>query len=237
MRTGAIVLAAGAAIALAGCGGSSGPASSVASATAAPANGKLTADAIIAQLKTAMKNANSVHVAGTVTDSGTSDSLDLAMTTAGSLSGTISSAGTKLEIIEAGSTAYIKVTNGFLKLAHAPAGVCAKFCGKYVATSQADSKQITGDLSLTKLLQQITQSMPKFTKVGTTTVNGQQAVVLHGNDGSILDVAGSGPPYPLRAIAPKSSNEGQLDFTDWNAVPAIAAPPASQVISLSQLAG
>jgi hypothetical protein len=234
VRTGVqIVAAVAAAIALAGCGGSAGPAKAGSPAKTADSR---TAATIIAQLKTAVKAAKSVHVAGTVRESGRTDSLDISLTRSGDLSGFIESAGTKLEIIDAGHVAYIKVTSAFLKLAHGPASICQKLCGKYVAADASDGKKIVGDLSMSKLLGELTDSMPSFHKAGTTTVGGQQALILHGADGSTLDVAAVGQPYPLRAVAPKSNNS-ELDFSQWNAVPAIAAPPAGQVISLSQLAG
>src|ERR1035441_10021106 len=69
------------------------------------------------------------------------------------------------------------------------------------------------------------------------TIGGEQALVLAGSDGSTLDVAAHGNAYPLRAIAPKSAKAGEITFSQWNAVPVITAPPAGQVVNLSQLTG
>jgi hypothetical protein len=231
MRPGARVLAAVAVIALAGC--ASGPAQP---ASPAQTPDSRTAAALIAGLKTAMAGARSVHVAGQVAEGGSADHLDLALTRS-SLAGTVESAGTALDIIDPGNLVYIKVTSAFLKLAHAPASVCHRVCGKYVTTSVSQSKQIVGNLTMSGLLRELSDSLPRYVRAGQTTVGGQRALILHGTDGSTIDVAAAGPPYPLRAIAPSSSAAGELRFSQWDAVPPIAAPPASQVISLSQLAG
>ncbi len=235
MRTGVMILAAGAAIALAGCGGSSGgPGHAAASAKS---NDRLTTAALVAQLKTAVAHAQSVHIHGAVQDSGSSESVNLSMTRSGQISGSVESAGTTLDLIDANKTVYIKVTSVFLKLAQAPAGICAKECGKYVAASASDSQQLTGDLSLSKLLGKFGQSMPKFTKAAPATINGQQVLTLKAADGSVLYVAATGVPYPLRITGPSAGSTGQIDFSQWNAVPAVTAPPASQVVDLSKLGG
>jgi hypothetical protein len=195
-----------------------------------------TAAAIITDLKTALAGARSVHVAGDVAEDGSTDHLNLALTRSG-LSGSIESAGTTLDIIAPGPLAYIKVTSAFLALTHAPAGACHRICGKYVATSASQGKKIIGDLTMSGLIKELSDSLPRYVRSGTTTIGGQQALILHGTDGSTLDVAAAGPPYPLRAVAPSSSATGELVFSQWNAVPPIVAPAASQVISLNQLAG
>jgi hypothetical protein len=231
VRTGARILAAAVVVALAGCAGS--PAK-----PAGPTQRRdsRTATALIAALKTALAGARSVHVAGEVAEGGSTDHLNLALTRSG-LSGSIQSAGTTLDIIDPGQLAYIKVTSAFLALTHAPASVCHRVCGKYVATPASQGKKIIGNLSMSGLLSELSDSLPRYVRAGATTVGGQQALILHGTDGSTLDVAAAGPPYPLRAVAPSSSAAGELEFSQWNAVPPIVAPAASQVISLSQLAG
>jgi hypothetical protein len=230
-RSGLLVLAAAAVVALAGC--SDGPARPPGPATTADSR---TAAALIAGLKTALSGARSVHVAGDVTEGGSTDHLDLALTRS-ALSGSIESAGTTLEIIDPGNLAYIKVTSAFLRLAKAPASACQRVCGKYVATSASQGKKIIGNLTMSGLLNELSDSLPRYIRSGTTTIGGQQALILHGTDGSTLDVAAAGPPYPLRAVAPNSSAAGELAFSQWNAVPPIVAPAASQVINLNQLAG
>jgi hypothetical protein len=132
---------------------------------------------------------------------------------------------------------YIKANSDFLKIARVPTTLCPKLCGKYMEAPASQAKTMTGDISMSKLFGDLLSSLPHFARAGSTTIAGQQALVLHGSDGSTLDVAANGAPYPLRAIAPKSAKAGEITFGEWNAVPAITAPPAGQVVNLSQLTG
>jgi hypothetical protein len=219
-----------AAIVAAGCGGSAGP------GAAKPADTR-SAATIVAQLKTAMRDATSVHLAGQLRSDGSDVDLDVSLIRSGNFAGLIESGGTKLDIVAAGQDVYIKVTSAFLKLADAPAAACTKACGKYVGEPVSAAQTITGDLSMRSLLGNLASELPGYQKAGTTTIGGRQALALRGSDGSTLYVAANGTPFPLRAIAPKSSDAGELNFSDWNAVPPISAPPAAQVISLGQLIG
>lgn len=229
----AVALAA-AALVLAGCGGSGAGGGST--ATPKPADTR-SAATIITQIKAAMSSASSVHMTGKLRSNGSAVSLDVALIRSGAFSGVIESGGTRLNIVDTGKRVYIKVTSAFLKLAHAPAAVCRQACGKYVAAPASEGKTITGDFSMSKLLGNVSGALPSYVKGSTTTIGGRPALTLHGSDGSTLYVAATGTPYPLRAIAPKATNAGQLDFSQWNAVPPIAPPPPGQVISLGQLVG
>jgi hypothetical protein len=228
---------AAAAMVLAGCGGSGGSgAGSGRTATPKPADTR-SAATIVTQVKAALRSASSVHMAGKLRSKGTAVGLDISLIRSGGFSGFIQSGGTELNIVNTGKRVYIRVTSAFLKIAHAPAGVCKRVCGKYIAAPPSEAKTITGDFSMSELLGSVSGALPRYVKGGTTTIAGQPALALHGSDGSTLYVAATGTPYPLRAIAPKPTNAGQLDFSQWNAVPPIAAPPPREVISLSQLVG
>lgn len=239
MRTGAPGVIAAAAVVLAGCGGSAGGTAGAAAAGSAAGRPPDTRSAavIVTQLKAAMSHASSVHLAGQLRSHGTAVDLNVSLIRSGAFSGLIKSGATKLDMVAAGQDVYIKVTSAFLKLAHAPAAACAQACGKYVAEPASEAEAITGDLEMSSLLANVTSALPSYQKAGTTTIGGRPALALHGSDGSTLYVAAAGTLFPLRAIAPKSSDAGELDFSEWNAVPPIAAPPAADVISLGQLIG
>ena len=240
MRTRARGMIAAAAVVLAGCGGTAGGtagAGGAAGSAAARPPDTRSAAVIVTQLKAAMSHASSVHLAGQLRSHGTAVDLDVSLIRSGAFAGLIKSGATKLDMVAAGHDVYIKVTSAFLKLADAPAAASAQACGKYVAEPASEAEAITGDLEMSSLLGNVTSALPSYQKAGTTTIGGRQALALHGSDGSALYVAAAGPPFPLRAIAPKSSDAGELDFSEWNAVPPIAAPPAADVISLGQLIG
>jgi hypothetical protein len=185
-------------------------------------------------MKAAVANAASMHLAGRVATSGRATALDLDVLRAGGISGSITQNGVPLELIGAAGKVYVKATPAFLRELRASAGICNLMCGKYVQMSGAAGSQLDGSLNMASLTRAFVTGLPRETRAGTTTVAGQQAVVLHGSDGSTLDVAAHGTPYPLRVIAPAGHHE-TLTFSQWNRVATPTAPPASKVINLSQL--
>ena len=219
----------GALLGLAACGGSATHMASGGSAMA----GRTTSQ-LVTQMKAAVRDADSTHLAGRVTSSGQATALNLSVLRAGDLAGSITQHGVPLELIGTGGKVYIKATPAFLRELRASAGICNLMCGKYVQMSGAAGGQLSGSLNMTSLTRAFITGLPRMTQTGTTTVAGQQAVVLHGTDGSTLDVAAHGTPYPLRVIAPAGHHE-TLTFSQWNRVATPTAPPASKVINLSQL--
>jgi hypothetical protein len=217
----AALLAAVAAL-LAWCG-------SPASAASAPRSPAAT----IAQMKSAVRAANSVHLDGVLRGRGRLVALNIGLTRSGEFSGTITDNGTTLTLTNVRGRLYVKATPEFLKQLKVSAALCSIMCGKYVELASAQSGALAGDFTMQKLLASLTGRLPKFANTGTTTVRGQQAQVLRAADGSTLEVAATGAPYPLRAVG--KGNNGQLDFTQWNSVPRPAVPPASQVINMSAL--
>lgn len=210
------------ALTLTGCG------SSASSAPRSPATA-------IAQMKTAVNAASSVHLDGVLSSSGRAVALDIGLLRSGGFAGTIASNGVPLTLIDTGGKAYVKATPAFLKQLKVSSAVCSLMCGKYVELTSAQTSALAGNFTMQKLLSSLTANLPRFADAGTTTVNGQQAQALRAPDGSMLDVAASGAAYPLRAVG--KAHSGRLDFTQWNSVPRPAAPPASQVINMSQLGG
>jgi hypothetical protein len=227
---------AGGAIVLAGCAPGPGGTPGAGSAPAGAADTR-SAATIVTQLKAAMSHATSVHLTGQLRSHGSEVDLNVSMIRSGALAGLIESGATKLDIVADGRTVYIKVTSAFLKLAQAPAAACSRACGKYVTEPATQAAAITGDFSMSSLLAGVASELPSYRRAGTAMIGGRPALDLRGSDGSTLYVAATGTPFPLRAIAPASSDAGELNFSQWNAVPPVTAPPAADVISLGQLAG
>jgi hypothetical protein len=231
MRAGAvraaIGLAAAGAMLLAGYGSS---ASFASSASSAPPRSPA---ATVAQMKSAVNAASSVHLAGVLRDGGRAVGLDIGLIRSGEFAGTITDNGVPLILTDAGGKIYVKATPAFLKELKVSPALCSLMCGKYVELTAAQSAALAGDFTMQKLLASLTGKLPKFANAGTTTVRGQPAQVLRAPDGSMLEVAATGTPYPLRAVAKR--HNGQLDFTQWNTVPRPVPPPANQVIDVSRL--
>jgi hypothetical protein len=217
-RRNAIMLALTAAgVLTAACGGS-------------PATNPDSAAKIVPAMEAAMRAATSVHMAGTVKDGSQQITLDVSFQ-GGGMSGTVGVAGQTIDLVVLSQQAYVKVDQGFLSIAGLPASDCSSMCGKYLAVPSSQLGQ-AGSLSLSGLMGKMLSKMPTM-KNDTTdlfvsaTLNGQ-AVLKGGADGVTVDVAASGPPYPLLI---SGSGEGAITFSQWNSVPPLTPPPASEIIT------
>jgi hypothetical protein len=220
------------ALLIAGCGsGSAGGGNASASASASTAS----AASLISSATSAISSAASVHVKGKLLDNGKPLSLDLTLTRAGDMNGTMGEGGEDFTVLAKGGTVYLKVSAGALKAMSLPASACATFCGKYVKLSAADSKNFTSGMSWSKMFGGFMGKAPAgMTKAGTATINGQQALALRASDGTVY-LAAQGTPYPLRLTPSGNLGPGQLDFTEWNTATIPPVPPASEVVDPAQL--
>ena len=181
------------------------------------------------QVKSATAKAASVHILAVVTQGGSKISVNMSMTRAGDLSGTMSANQAALTMLVTRGHAYLKVSSGLLKSQHLPSAACALVCGKYLEIPAGQAKGMLNGLDMSSLLGQV--SVSRLTYVRTVTLNGQPAWQMRAGDGSTVYVAAQGPPYPLRV----TKGVSRADFTQWNAVTIPPPPPASQVVDLSQL--
>jgi hypothetical protein len=223
---------------LAGCGAPP-PATRAAPGSATLASTPRSPSQTVAEMQKAVRAASSVHLSGVLRDGGKPIGLNLGLRRSGEFSGTLTQNGIPLRLIDAGGKVYVKATAAYLKELKVPASVCSVICGKYVEVSPAQARSLSGSLSMSALLSSFTGKMPRFTNAGTTTVAGRQGQVLRGPGGSRLVVAATGTPYPLQAVGRQGNgggpSHGTLNFSQWNAVPRPAAPPASQVINLNKI--
>jgi len=211
---------------VAACGGSgsSGPQGSNAPA----------AQTVVNDALAALRSAQSVRISGGLVQSGKSLHLDVGFIRSGSLSGTLSGpfAGIQatFKLVIVGGKGYILLDKQFFnaisKTNNIPASACATICGKYIAVPATQF----GDFSLNGLTHSVFKGNNKAAPgVTTTTINGQAAYRVTDGHGSYLYVAENGTHFPLEIT---KSGTGTLVFSDWNSVPPVTAPPASQVITL-----
>jgi hypothetical protein len=233
----AIVLGTTTLAALTACGSSSPsgtPAPATTAALPAPA-------AVMDQVKSASKSASAVHVKGTVTDSGSTVSMDLQLNKDGSASGTLGESGTNIPIIAAKNVYYVQFTADLMKSNGMSATSAAGklLLNKWVPST---SKMMSGSnmVSGVKPLLDYTTFISGMADqlVGTNakagqpdTVNGTSVQLYTLSDGTKADVTTASPHYLVRLVPPASQGSGQLDFTNWNQPIAISAPPAAQIYS------
>lgn len=194
------------------------------------------ASVILPAVRSAIKSAKSVHMTGSVTSGSEAITIDLSFVGADGLSGIMTVNGASLGLLTVGGQTYIKINSSFLTLAKAPTSVCKVVCGKYVQLPTSDAQSITGELSMTGLINGLFDKLPSSAKASSVhfvpaTYQGQPVLALR-HAGFTLDVAAKGKPYPL---AITGTNGEYLDFSDWNSAALPAAPPSSQLVNLSQL--
>jgi hypothetical protein len=227
-----------AAIVISGCGGggsTNGSAGSSAASSAVGASAEPAPAPLVTSMQASVRQANSVHVAGHLTNSGIPISVNLDMHRNGDVSGTVSQNGAPFQVIGVSRTIYIKATRSFLHEVKAPTSACAVLCGKWLQLTPAEASQLTGDLSMTSLTGPLTSGqVPKLTEAGRKTINGQRAWVLRASDGSTLDVSAASRHYPLAAATGGSASE-VVTYSQWNSAPQPVAPPASEVLNLNNL--
>jgi hypothetical protein len=199
---------------LAGCGGSSD-------------NGeaKKTGPQVAADAAAAVKSAGGFHVSGTVDQSGQPSTVDLQIQN-NDVSGTISLAGAKLSLIIVNGKAYIKGDTKFWTGNNVPAQTAALLNGRWVAAPASSASEFSNltAAGLANDLQHPTDS--SFTDpVHKAKLNGKSVVVVTQKNGSLLYVAATGKPYPVR-IVNKGTSAGTSDFSNWGQTQPIKTPPS-----------
>jgi hypothetical protein len=221
------ILASGTLLGVAACSGSS---SGSAGSRTTPSAIGLYSDA-----SAALKAAHSVKLSGTFKDNGKVIRIDMGFFRSGAASGSISAglagrSSISVHLIVTGTAAYILVDKQYFKSVlrphGAPASACVTLCGKYL---KVPAKQFSG-FSLNSLTNQLLKSTVKVSRtVTTSTINGQPAYRLIDPQHDYLYVAKNGTRYPIEITRPGA---GALAFSEWNSVPPVSAPPASQIVSL-----
>jgi hypothetical protein len=218
---------------LAACGGGSAPsASHSASASASPSVGRPPATAVLGkQVNSALKSATSVHMSGTITQGGSTTTIDIDLTRSNDVYGQLGYNGKPFTMLATQGHAYIKVTAATtLKEMGLPSAACPLVCGKYFEMTTAQSKNMLSGMSWSGFWGQL-NSTPRLSYVRTVTLDGQPTWEIKTTDGTTAYVAAQGTHYPLRVM----QRSGRIDFTQWNSVTIPSPPPASQVVDMNQL--
>jgi hypothetical protein len=229
-----VALAAVAAVAISACGSSSSGGSGSGSSNDNGVSSK-SADQILSTAVNAAKAAKSVHVSGSVKDSGETIGIDLSIAQGKGAIGTISEGNASFKLIEAGGSFYIQPNKQFLlKFAHSAAAE-KLFQGKWLKGSPSDSSFASfGELtSIKSLMGSLTQDHGTLSKGSSSTVGGQKAIALNSSKGGVMYVATTGKPYPLQVSKTSGSQTGKVTFTKYNQAFSIAAP--SNSIDLDKL--
>ena len=223
--TGLLAFAVLAALA-AGCGG--GGASSNGEATKSAA-------AVFSDARQAAVAAQSVHVAGALSDAGKALDLDLVLAH-GKGKGTMAESGLSFEIVRIGNAAYIKGSDAFLRQ-FAGAAAAQLFHDKWLKgpTDAGALASLAPLTDIVKLFNGALGTHGKLVNKGETTYKGQKVVAIKdASGGGTLYVAATGTPYPVAATEGGKS-KGTITFDHWNDSVSIDAPKGA--IDISKLGG
>jgi hypothetical protein len=207
----------------------------VSACSSSPAGSK-TAAQLIPEVQAASEQATSVHIAGSVTQRSQTTTIDVRID-GDSVAGTLGAYGTSYYVLSLNGTSFVKLNAAFLKVKNAPASLCVKICGKYVELTAASASKITSVLSMQQLITDVFNNQTMTEAAASTCVfspatRGDQSVLQCRQGSYTLDVAAHGQPYLVYWGGP---NGQHLSFSDWNSVTLPPAPPASQVVSISDL--
>ncbi|HSP38412.1 MAG TPA: hypothetical protein VLR26_11725 [Frankiaceae bacterium] len=222
-----------AAVGLAGCGSSpgtkaapSGSSGASSASAAAGLNGEQSkpAQQVLSDAKSALFNAQAVHVKGTMTKQGQTETLDVQFQ-GEDTAGTVQDAGVTLNIVKTGGKLYVKAPEQFWAKTVGPAAA-PKLANKWLVQDASMAGNVS---SLT--LQGIAASLnaadsPLKPGVTTGSVDGQKAVLVTQQDGSQLAVANTGAPLPLQ-VTENGPSKGSLNFTGYGQPQPITAPPGA----------
>jgi hypothetical protein len=243
---GAATACLGLALLAAGCGILSGSTSSAPSATTSPAATQAPANGIadkppaqiVAAAVNALASARSVHMTGTVRESGRRYTFDVVLERAsakGSMTGPVLGIkNAQFDFVVAGGKLFIRSSTLWRRVGGAAA---AQLLDKrWVVLPKASFREFPFR-SVRVFARGIHSGSPdKPSRAGAVTmINGRPAIPVRSGD-SIVYVATTGSPFPLRAMpATHAAGVGVVDFIAYNAPVTIGPPP--NAVDLSQLRG
>jgi hypothetical protein len=226
----------------------SGSNSATAATAAAKSNG-LSGESpaqIVAASQAALRSAKGFVLTGALTESGKAVKLQLIYGGGSKLQVLLSQSNQTAEIIALPGTAYIRANAAYWK-AQAPKAV--KYANRWVVVPATTGQQFAsslGSLAPGTLAQCLGENNGKITRDGTTTVDGEPALVLRqsgtapGTGPGTLAIATTGAPYPLRVTSTGATRPGgkvdvcnngkgddsvgSVTLSDFNHAPAITAP-------------
>jgi len=232
---------------LTACGGedaSSSPTSAASPSSAASAGedsagelADLSAAQVLERSKQAFLAAGSVRVVGDVTEGTEQFALDLAISGSEGGRGSVTTSGVTFAIVRIGTDVYFQAPAAIYEQQAGPEAA-AQLEGKFVKATTDDPNfaDLASFTNLDTLAEELFAPEGELEKTDVTEVDGQQVLGLRDSDGSVLYVAATGEPVPVRIAAqqegatpaPDAPDRGQIDFTEYGE-PVDLTPPADVV--------
>jgi hypothetical protein len=174
--------------------------------------------------------ASSVHVTGTYTWSHSRKVIEnVGMHRTGELAGFINDEGLSMDVIYVHKKMYVKLTpilEAYYHLSCPP-----PHCGEYAIYPRSRAAGLIRSVGANSTLNVLLSMGASLSKPTHTTFHGQPALktMAPGYDpGAYLIMAATPQAWPLEAVDP---GHFKLTYSQWNSVPALAAPPKSKIAS------
>lgn len=194
---------------------------------------------IVADMKPAFARATSFRMAGDLGQAGQPEPIDLAMTRSDDASGLYSADGVTTKVIITRGRTYDLLSPAYyrylVRQGHVMSAPCAAICGRYILRNTTTSP-FQGLFSAYLRMFPLSFDVRATTPVTAVTYQGQAAYEFSDTNGDRIYISRSDYPYPIavfsRAGSPMApALTGTTRFSQWNKVPPITAPPASNVIT------
>jgi hypothetical protein len=235
-------IAAGAScLALAACGSAASSAGTPSATTAADPPASLSAKQVAAKVIADADAASSLTLAGSITQSSGTETVDMAVKPGKGCSGTLGAAGHgSFKLTKIGDTIYLNPDKQFWESnggANA-AQVINLVNGKYLKVSASDKTM--GSLATICDMGDMFSTDGKadtLKKGKVTTLDGTRVLALNdASEGTVSYVTDTSKPRLLEMTAPKGAKNGSGKITvTYGAPVTLTAPPASQVLDGAQL--
>jgi hypothetical protein len=198
---------------------------------------KLKADDALAKVKAAAADVTSVHVKGTIKQSGQDLTLDVSVGSSAA-KGSVGVGGGTMELRLVDGVTYFRGDSKVFAAFGANAAQASLAANRWIKDTSASGPagSFSAFLDRKKLFDALLTPQGTIKTGGSATVDGKKAVILVDSsaEGGKLYVAAEGAALPLR-IERSGDNGGRVDFLDYNADVKVEAP--SGALDLSQLSG
>jgi hypothetical protein len=190
---------------------------------------------VAADAANALEQSGAAHLTGHVTEQGQSGTVDLHLQGA-DVSGSLAVAGQTVQLISTGGKIYAKAPAAFWSSFGAPESIAGQLDGQWVTIPEAAASSFD-TFTLTGLADQLRKPSDGTYQDGVhlDKLAEQGVVVVTQTNGSTLDVAATGTPYPLKADNKGSDSPGTLTLSDFGRKTTITAP--ANPLDLSRLGG
>ncbi len=191
------------------------------------------ADEILAEARSALLAASSVHAKGDLVSEGSSYTIDLRMVRGVGAAGTMAVEGKGLDLVRIGDTAYVRLDPAFLRAATNSASSVRLLSGTYFKVTARRSATFAPFVALTDAEQAFGSALAPtgtVTKGKVMRLNKQRVIdlLVDGGRSGHVYVALSGTPYPVRIVYGSSGDE-HVDLDGYGAKVKLTPPPAAKV--------